>query len=100
MTMLKNMMMKVMNKIMFDCDHATLLITKGQYERLGWLDRLKLKMHLASCKFCRCFLEQSNYISAQVDEFKTIDQDNLKIHLTETQKTKLCKEIEKQTINN
>lgn len=92
--------MKGMNKIMFDCDQATLLITKSQYQRLGWLDRLKLKMHLASCKFCRCFLEQSNYISTQVDELKTIDPDNLKLHLTDTQKTKICKELEKQTINN
>lgn len=92
--------MKGMNKIMFDCKQATLLITKSQYQRLGLLDRLKLKMHLASCKFCRCFLEQSNYISTQVDELKTIDPDNLKLHLTDTQKTKICREIEKQSINN
>jgi hypothetical protein len=51
----EKMMMKGMSKIMLDCDNATLLITKGEFEQLRCINKLKLKMHLASCKFCRNF---------------------------------------------
>lgn len=100
MTKLKNMIMKGMSKIMLDCDKATLLVTKAEFEELGWLNRLKLKMHLASCKFCRNFSEQSNYISTQLKVFKSIDPQKLSLHLSDEQKNRLNKTVKEQLFEN
>ena len=100
MTKLKNMMMKGMSKIMLDCDKATLLVTKTEFVKLGWVDRIKLKMHLASCKFCRNFSEQSNYISAQLNDFKSIDPQKLRLHLSDEQKNRLNKTVKEQSFKN
>jgi len=90
-------MMKGMNKIMLDCDNATLSITKGEFEQLGCIQKLKLKMHLASCRFCRNFSEQSKYISTQINDLKSIDPKKLRLHLTDEQKNRLNKAVEEQT---
>lgn len=100
MTKLKKIMMKGMNKIMLDCDTATLLITKGEFEQLGCISKLKLKMHLASCSFCRNFYNQSKYISTQLNDFKSIDPQNLRLHLSEEQKGRLNKKIEEESFKN
>jgi hypothetical protein len=100
MTKLKDMMMRGMSKIMLDCDTATLLITKGEFEQLGWLDKIRLKMHLPSCKFCRNFSEQSKYITTQLNEMKSIDPKKLKLHLTDEQKSRLNKTLKEQSFKN
>ena len=100
MTKLKNMIMKGMSKIMLDCDKATLLLTKAEFEELGWVNRLKLKMHLASCKFCRNFSEQSNYISTQLNDFKSIDPQKLRLYLSDEQKNRLNKTVKEQSFKN
>ena len=98
MMKLKKMMMKGMSKIMLDCDNATLLITKGEFEQLGCISKLKLKMHLASCKFCRNFSEQSKYITTQLNDFKNIDPQKLRLHLSDEQKNRLNKTVEEQSL--
>jgi len=90
-------MMKGMSKIMLDCNKATLLITKGEFEQLGCVNKLKLKMHLASCKFCRNFAEQSKYISTRLNDLKSIDPNKLKLHLTDEQKNRMNKTIKEQS---
>jgi len=89
-----------MSKIMLDCDNATLLITKGEFEELGCINKLKLKMHLASCKFCRNFSDQSKYISTQLNDFKSIDPKKLRLHLTDAQKSRLNKTVKEQSFKN
>ena len=93
-------MVKSMSKIMLNCETATLLITKSEFEELGCASKMKLKMHLAGCRFCRSFSEQSKVISKQFVDIKTIDPQKLRIHLSEEQKSKLNKTIEKQTAEN
>ena len=44
-------------------------------------------MHLAGCKYCRRFAEQSKYISAQLKKIK--DPANQSVALTDEQKEKL-----------
>jgi len=100
MTGLKKMMVNGMSKIMLDCENATLLITKGEFEQLGWMSKVKLRMHLASCKFCRNFSEQSKYISSQVNDIKIIDPQKLRLHLTEEQKKRLNKTVQEQSMKN
>ncbi len=100
MKKLKDMFARGMSKIMLNCEKATLLITKNEYEQLGFVSRFKLKMHLASCKFCRNFSEQSKYITTRVQDVKAIDPAHLKIHLSPEQKTRIARAVEQETIKN
>lgn len=88
--------MKGMDKIILDCDHATYLITKSEYESLNCIQKIQLKLHLSSCKFCKMFAEQNKFISQSLNDFKKIDMDHLHIRLTEEQQTKLKKTIESE----
>jgi len=89
--------MRSMGKIMLSCDTATLLITKGEFTRLSCVEKVQLKMHLASCKFCRRFKMQSEFISytiRQADHVRVPDKGSLHLHLTDEQKKRLKKKIE------
>ncbi len=88
-----------MEKIMLDCDQATYLITKSEFERLGCIQKMQLKMHLAYCKFCRRFAQQNKIISETLNDLKQIDSEHLHIHLSEKQQEKLKKTIESEIAN-
>ncbi len=94
MSDLKKMMVKGMNRVMLDCDTATLLITKNEFTSLSCIERLKLRMHLMSCKYCRRFKKQSNEISVHIRKFN-VDLQNaeLKLHLTEEQKKRITTNV-------
>lgn len=94
MSKLKEIFAKGMNAIMLDCDQATLYATKNDFKSLSCLQRMQLKMHLASCKFCKNFVEQSKIITNEVNVIKEIDEKNLQIHLTEQQKESLQETVE------
>ncbi|MCF6171471.1 MAG: hypothetical protein L3J66_10890 [Bacteroidales bacterium] len=100
MTKLKKIMVRSMSKIMLNCENATLLITKSEFEELGCASKMKLKMHLAGCRFCRNFSEQSNAISRHVVDIKTINPQKLRVHLSEEQKSRLSKTIKKRVAEN
>ncbi len=85
---------KSMDKIMLSCDSATLLITKGEFTRLSCVEKVQLKIHLASCKFCRRFKQQSEFISYTIRQADRIpEKENLRLHLTETQKQQIKKRL-------
>ncbi|MCK5845833.1 MAG: hypothetical protein KAG84_00220 [Bacteroidales bacterium] len=84
-----NIIKKLKNGMMFSCDTATLLITKREHTKLTILDGLRLQMHLASCKFCRRFDEQSKEISAQIKDFSNLKSNNPIHKLSEEQKNNL-----------
>jgi hypothetical protein len=96
MSKMKKRMMKGMNKIMLSCDTATYLITRSEYEKLSCINRMQLKMHLAGCKYCRRFAEQSKYISEQLKKVRNPETQKLSICLTEKQKQKINTAIENQ----
>jgi len=75
--------------MMLSCDTATLLLTKGEYEKLSLMDELRLKMHLASCKLCRRFEEQTAEMNQQIRDFSNIDNTKITHKLTDNQKNKL-----------
>ena len=99
MSSLNEIMMKGMNKIMLDCEEATLLATRAEFEKVGCVKKIQMKMHIMSCKFCRAFMEQSRYITSQIKIMSTINEHDLEHHLTEEQKNRISKNLEKQ-INN
>ena len=85
---------KGMNKILLSCDTATLLITKGEFTRLSFAGRLRLKIHLAGCKFCRRFKDQSEFISYAIRQADRIpEKENLRLHLTGEQKKRMKEKI-------
>ena len=93
MSKMKDIMVKGMNKVMLDCDHATLLAVKAESENVGCVKRMQLSMHLMGCKFCRAFVRQSKTISQQVDAMKTIDPEHYEVELTPEQVNSLKKVI-------
>ncbi len=94
MSWTKEMMVKGMNKVMLSCDAATLLVTKSEFVKLSCKEQVKLKMHLATCKFCRRFKVQSEFISLQIHTMdKNFDKKDLQLHLSEEQKARIIKAI-------
>jgi len=44
------------------CKEASRLLSQAQDRRLGWVERLKLRAHLALCDFCTRFEEQLRFM--------------------------------------
>jgi len=44
------------------CKEASRLLSQAQDRRLGWLERAKLRTHLALCDFCTRFEEQLRFM--------------------------------------
>lgn len=98
MSGIKKHIIKGMHKVMLNCDTATLFVTKREYVKLGCVDRMKLSMHLATCKYCRQFAKQSESISQHIAELNNAKPDKLTHQLTQKQKDNIIKEVEKQNI--
>jgi len=44
------------------CKEASRLLSQAQDRRLGWVERLKLRGHLALCDFCTRFEQQLKFM--------------------------------------
>ncbi len=86
-----NILKKIKNGMMLSCDTATLLITKSEFENLNFSEEMRLKFHLASCKFCLRFKEQSLEINEKIKDFSRLDSENLSHVLNEEQKNNISK---------
>jgi len=82
--MIKEIMVRSMDKIMLNCEEATYLITKSEIEDIGCTKRIQLKMHLMGCSFCRRFKIQSEFIdhSLKTLESLKISENNQEIATT------------------
>ncbi len=89
-----------MTRVMLSCDEATFLVTKQEFEKLPCMKRMQLRLHLFSCKLCRNFQEQSQFISEQIRILSNIDTVDSDRRLNEEQKNKLSKVIEEQVNSN
>jgi predicted anti-sigma-YlaC factor YlaD len=98
MSELKKQIMKVMNKVMLDCDAATMFITKRDYVKLGRIEKLKLAMHLKVCKYCRDYAEQLSIITQQLNKISKVNNENIRNYLSDEQKESIIKEINNQTL--
>lgn len=45
-------------KLKLDCREVTRLVLEGEDRRLGWRERLGVRLHLAVCKACPRFVGQ------------------------------------------
>lgn len=91
---LKKIMVNGMNRVMLDCDTATLLITKKEYASLKCVERIKLSMHLMSCKYCRRFKKQSEEISLHIHQLNVdLAHAKLRLHLSDEQKKRMKEKL-------
>ncbi len=94
MRVMKNMMGRMMTFLMLDCNKATFLIAKKEITHLTFIENLKLKIHLLSCKYCQRFSDQSILITRQITNISMIDPNNLRLRLTPEQKECMQKVID------
>ena len=79
---------------MLDCDHATFLVTKRDYDKLGCVKSLQLRMHILTCKLCRAFAQQSKIINEEITAIKQNDTVHLHVHLDDQQKETLQETVD------
>ena len=60
--------MDELTKIAYNCEKATFLIEKKLIGSITARQKLELKIHLAGCKICRVFEQQSKAINRLVHE--------------------------------
>jgi len=95
MNRIKKMLVKGMNWLMLDCDTATLLITKKEFTSLTYIETMKLRVHLMSCKYCRLFEIQSGLISLHLHQINSdLENAKLNVHLTKAQKNRIQKKMD------
>jgi hypothetical protein len=58
--------MDELTKIAYNCKKATFLIEKQEIGVITLREKLELKIHLAGCKVCRVFQQQSAAINSMV----------------------------------
>lgn len=58
------------NLLMYSCANASALIEKKHSLKLSVSESLKLRMHLAFCRFCREYKKQSGLIEQALDQKK------------------------------
>jgi len=69
----KKPVIKLMDWLLLDCKTATLLATKRLDGQLGFFENLRLKLHLANCKFCYNY----NLQSKKIDEVLKVTPKDL-----------------------
>jgi hypothetical protein len=93
--------MVVMSKMMISCDKASYLTSKSQDSKLTLLEKLKLKMHLLSCKYCQRYEQEINMISTFVDhQNKRIYQGYNGHHLSKEDKQAITELIKSELNKN
>ena len=57
-----------MKFLMINCEKATYLCSMEEEGRLKLAERVKLRMHLAMCKLCKRFRQQTRFISGKLKQ--------------------------------
>ncbi|MEN9569989.1 MAG: hypothetical protein RL172_1220 [Bacteroidota bacterium] len=81
--------MAIFKKIWLSCQQATMLISKKQHTGLTVKEAAQLRLHLAICKFCNRFQQQTNLIGRLA---KKIQQQQPAV-LSEQKKQALQKQL-------
>lgn len=85
-------------KFFINCDEATTICDKSQYDEASLFDRMRLSFHLAFCKHCKKYTRQNSLMSDVFSRFATPcersdhmpekDKDELEMKLKEQLKKK------------
>ena len=56
------------NKVFISCDEATTICTKNQYKEASFWEKIKLNIHLLTCKICGLYSKQNTKLSEVCDK--------------------------------
>ncbi|AYL98844.1 hypothetical protein [Mucilaginibacter celer] len=87
--------MDELTKIAYNCKKATFLIEKQEIGAITMREKLELKIHLAGCRVCRIFQQQSVAINKMVKSL-LYHHDVTNVKLDDDFKNKLQHRIENQ----
>lgn len=79
-----------MGKFFINCNEATLVCDKTQYKEAGFWERIKLSLHLLTCKHCKVYTKQNAIITKVISY--TTDEETKKC-LTKTEKSVIKKTL-------
>lgn len=82
---------------MYTCKKATLLIEKEETEKLSFLTKMRLKMHLMMCGTCAVYKKQSQLLSNWIINKKATKVEP--IGLSEDSKQEIIKKMKKKQTN-
>jgi len=84
------------NKVFITCDEATTICTKNQYKEASFWEKIKLNIHMLTCKICGLYSKQNTKLTEVCNkhlqkpdcEHKLSDKDKevLKKNLTKSDK--------------
>jgi hypothetical protein len=83
--------------LLINCDEATTICDKSQYNEASFMEKVRLSLHLALCKNCKKYTKQNNLMSDVFNRFATPCQGS--DHMPDKDKSdleaKLKQELEK-----
>lgn len=56
------------NKLFITCDEATTICTKNQYKEASFFEKIKLSIHILSCKICGLYSKQNTKLTQICDK--------------------------------
>lgn len=77
-------------KLFSKCSEAAHICDKHQYEEIGFLDKIKMKLHLLLCKLCRNYSKRNERLTK---ELKTANIKTFTSEEKQLLKSRLAKEI-------
>lgn len=84
-----------MGKFFITCDEATMICTKSQYKEARFSDKLKLTIHMLTCKVCKCYSNQNSMMTKMFGNFSENGHKKEKC-LCNEDKEKMEKEVKEK----
>jgi len=79
------------NKLFISCDEATTICTKNQYKEASFWEKIKLNIHLLTCKICGLYSKQNTKLTEVCD--KHLHKTECEHKLSEKDKKVLKKKL-------
>ena len=85
-------------KICINCDEATTICDKSQYNEASLYDKVRLNVHLVLCKYCRKYTKQNMLMSNIFSKYATPCQSSEQMPEKDKQELemKLREELKKE----
>jgi hypothetical protein len=76
-----------------NCEEATLLVLRKDYDTITWYQQLKLSQHLLICKYCYRFMQQNKLMQKKATKLFEAPENILDLELSEEAKQKMETEL-------
>lgn len=78
--------------LMKNCKETSLLVTRSMDHKLGWTDRLGMRIHLAVCDNCARFMKQMQLLRAWLHS----EEDSSQPGLTEESRERIARKLQER----